>query len=183
MDVYTIFKFLHVMAALAWVGGGMTLLVSSILAVRDHGELAAIRAGGTTAALGKRWFMPASLLTLVFGAVTTTLGGFWGELWVIVGLAGAATTFLTGLLFVERLGRRMGALMAEGRESEAVATGRTLLRVGKFDYTVMFLIVADMVLKPDWSDYATLTTMALVLAAGAFAFLVLPAREPAPSPA
>jgi uncharacterized membrane protein len=34
MDFYTVFKLLHVLCALAWVGGGLTLLAASILASR-----------------------------------------------------------------------------------------------------------------------------------------------------
>ncbi len=180
MDVYALFKFLHVMAALAWVGGGMTMLASAIFAVQDHGEIGAIKAAGQTASLGKRWFVPASLATLVLGAVTTTVGGLWGESWIILALLGAATTFLTGMFVLEPRAKEMGRLMGEGREAEAAAVGRRLLTISKFDYTIMVLIVADMVLKPYWTDFLTLGAMAAVLAAGAALFLVLPKRASEP---
>ena len=75
MDFYTLFKFLHVVTAIAWVGGGMTLLVSSIVTMRSQGDEAVLKSLDTMNGLGKVWFTPASLLTVVFGAIATTFGG------------------------------------------------------------------------------------------------------------
>ena len=178
MDFYTIFKFFHVLTAIAWVGGGLTLLASNIIAIRAKGDVAVLDSLETMNGLGKLWFVPASALTVVFGAIATTLGGMWGDLWVILGLAGFAWTFLTGLLFIEPRGRQIAAMMEQGREAEAIVAGRKLLGIAKFDYTVMLVIIADMVLKPHWSDVATLAVFALVIAGGLVAFL-LPALKPA----
>ena len=171
MDFYTIFKLLHVLTALAWVGGGLTMLMQSVFSIRDKGELETIRSLNAIASMGKRWFIPASLLTVVFGAITTWLGGLWTELWVILGLVGFASTFLTGILVLEPKGKAMAEAMAAGNEAEALRQGRTLLSASKFDYTVMFLVVADMVLKPGYTDFVLLALMVLVLVAGAVLFL------------
>jgi hypothetical protein len=98
MDLYTIFKFLHVVTAIAWVGGGLTLLAANIIGVKVEGESAAFKVLDVMNLLGKTWFVPASFLTVIFGAIAATLGGMWGDLWVILGLAGFASTFFTGLL-------------------------------------------------------------------------------------
>jgi uncharacterized membrane protein len=179
MDLYTLFKFLHVLTALAWVGGGFTLLVASVLAQRAEGDTALFKLLDLMNLLGKSWFVPASFLTVVFGAVAATFGGMWGEFWVLLGLAGFASTFFTGLLVIEPTGRRLGALVAEGRTDEALAQGRRLMAVGRFDYTVMFVVVLDMVFKPGWTDFLTIALMALIVAAGAVAFLGLGQRHEA----
>jgi uncharacterized membrane protein len=179
MDFYTLFKFLHILTALAWVGGGFTLLVGSVLAERAEGETALFKILDIMNLLGKTWFVPASFLTVVFGAVAATFGGLWGEFWVLLGLAGFATTFFTGLLVIEPTGRRLGALVADGQPDEAIAEGRKLMAVGRFDYTVMFVVVLDMVFKPGWTDFVTIALMALIVAAGAVTFLGLAPRKPA----
>lgn len=179
MDVYSIFKFLHVLTATAWVGGGLTLLAANIIAVRAKGNDALFSTLGIMNDLGKTWFVPASLLTLVFGVVTTTLGGMWLDLWVILGLAGFASTFLTGLLVIEPTGRKIGEALAQGRADEALAAGQRLMRIVKFDYTVILVVVADMVLKPHWTDFPTFVIFAAAIGAGAYFFLYggkLPAR-------
>ena len=182
MDFYTLFKFLHVLTAIAWVGGGMTLLVSSIVTMRSQGDEAVLRSLDTMNGLGKIWFIPASLLTVIFGAVATTFGGLWGDMWVILGLLGFLNTFLTGLLFIEPKGKQIAALIEAGNTQQAIAEGRKLLSVAKFDYTVMLLIVADMVLKPMWSDFIIIAIFAIVLIAG-FVTFMLPALRGEPDAA
>lgn len=182
MDIYSIFKLLHVLAATAWVGGGLTLLFNSIMAVRAKGEMEALKSLDTMNNLGKTWFVPASMLTLVFGAITTTLGGQWLELWILLGLAGFASTFLTGLLFIEPTGRQVAADLGAGRTDQALEKARLMLRIGKFDYVVILVVVADMVLKPHWTSFPTIILFAMAIGAGAYFFLYggkLPARPQA----
>jgi hypothetical protein len=178
IDFYTIAKFLHVMAALAWAGGGFTMLAQTVLSIREKGEMATIRTAAGSVSRGRYWFRPAVFATFIFGAVTTTLGGLWGEAWIILALCGYVATMITGVVFFERKGAEMGKLMMEGREAEALPIGRLILRVNKFDYTVMGLIIADMVIKPAWSDYLTLGTGAAILLAAAVVFLLAPQRRP-----
>jgi hypothetical protein len=150
----------------------MTLLASSLFTMRAKGDVAVLHGLETMNGLGKVWFIPASLLTLVFGAIATTLGGMWGDLWVLLGLAGFASTFLTGLLIIEPRGRQVAAMLEAGRTDEAVAAGRKLLDVAKFDYTVMLVIVADMVLKPHWGELLTIGVFAAAVVAGLVLFLL-----------
>jgi uncharacterized membrane protein len=178
MDLYSILKLLHVIAALAWVGGGLTMLAQAIFAVRDKGEAETIRSIEAQGALAKRWFIPASLLTVIFGVALAFVGGLWDQLWIILGLIGFAATFITGIAVFEPTAKSMNVLMSEGREDEAVMLGRRMLRIAKFDYTVMMLVIADMVLKPTWTDYPLLAVMAAVLIAGAAIFLFGFGRRP-----
>jgi uncharacterized membrane protein len=181
MDFYTIFKFLHVVTAIAWVGGGLTLLASNIISIRQKGEMAVLQSLDMMNGLGKLWFIPASFLTVIFGAITATLGGMWGDVWVVLGLAGFAWTFLTGVLFMEPQGRKISAMVQTVDMDGAVTAGRRLLSIAKFDYTVMLVIIADMVLKPLWGDWIVLGAMIVALAAGAAVFLV-PALSVAKAP-
>lgn len=178
MDLYLIFKTLHVIAAMAWLGGGLTMLVHTILSIREKGDAEALRGIKTLESLGKRWFIPASLLTVIFGAAMTVYAGLWGELWVILGLVGFATTFLTGLLVFEPAGKAANAAAARGDEAEALRKGNMILRIAKFDYTVMFLIVADMVLKPTAGDWVVLLSgLSIIVVAGAYFLLGFGARR------
>jgi uncharacterized membrane protein len=174
MDAYTIFKFLHVLCAIAWVGGGLTLLVNAILNIRDNGPSAALRASQMMGSLAMRWFLPASALTLVFGLCVAFFGNLWSEAWVIIGLIGFASTFLTGHFVLRVRAEKMGKLVAAGREDEAITEGLALLRVSKFDYAVILMVVADMVFKPGWTDFLILGAMAVVISVAGVAFLMPP---------
>jgi len=180
MDFYSIFKLLHVLCAIAWVGGGLTLLTASILATRAGSNDGLFAGLDIMNRLGKTWFIPASFLTVVFGAITATFGGMWGQLWVILGLVGFASTFLTGLLMLEPEGRKIGAMLEAGRPDDAAVAGKRLLTIGKFDYTVMLMVIVDMVLKPGFGDVAIWGAMAIIVLAGAVVFLgPLATRTPA----
>lgn len=171
MSWYDIFKFLHVLTAIAWVGGGLVLFVLGISAQRRNDPAVLAQVASHSAYLGLRWFVPASLLTLVFGATAATLGGLWGDAWVVLGLLGFAGTFLIGLLIIKPTSEEAEKLGAAGKLPEAQAAGGKILQVSKFDYTLLVLVIADMALKPAWSDVLTLAVMAVVLVTAGVVFL------------
>lgn len=172
MDWYSIVKFGHVICALLWVGGGFAMLLNGILADRAGDPEGTMRAIRMSSDLGGRLMVPASMLTLVFGLVMCWFWVGFSDLWIIIGLAGYAATFFVGLFYFKPVSERLAASVErEGVTPAALADGRAMLSVARFDYTVMLVVVADMVLKPTSTDVATLTVMAIALLAGtAFAF-------------
>jgi uncharacterized membrane protein len=183
MDFYSIFKFLHVAAAMAWVGGGVTIFAMAMFADRAKDDAEMMRILGSIGMMANRWFVPSSLATLVSGIVMAFLGGLWGELWVILGLVGFAATFATGHFVLRIKAMAAGQLMAEGKLVEAAAVGRKLMQIAKFDYVMLFVVVADMVLKPHWTDFVTLGGLAAALAAAAYFFLALNPKPATVQPA
>ena len=171
MDFYSIIKFFHIASAMAWIGGGVTLFAIGIFAERAKDDAQMMRVLGMVGMMANRWFLPASALTLVFGIVMAFLGGLWSELWILLALAGFAGTFATGHFVLRVKAIEAGKLMAEGKVAEAADIGRKLIKVAKFDYVMLFTVVADMVLRPDWTDFLTLGLFAIVLAAAAYFFL------------
>lgn len=172
MDWYSIVKFGHVICALIWVGGGFAMMLNGVLAVRAGDEEATMRAINLSSDLGGRLMVPASMLTLVFGVVMCWFWVGFTDLWIIIGLAGYAATFLIGLLYFKPTSERVAAMVArDGITPAALQDGRAMLKVARFDYAVMLIVVADMVFKPTFADAALLAAMAVVLVAGAAAAL------------
>ncbi|MEI9404912.1 DUF2269 family protein [Mesorhizobium argentiipisi] len=168
MDWYSIVKFLHVVSAILWVGGGFVLFLLGVLAERAgniEDKLQAMRASGQ---LGSKFFAPMSMLTLVFGLI---MCGFWvgfTELWIVIGLVGYATTFSIGMLIFKPTGERIGAMIAkDGVTPSVLAIGQRMMKWARLDYAVMLVIIADMVLKPSLHDIGILAGMAMVVALGA----------------
>ena len=168
MDWYSIVKFLHIASATLWVGGGFALMLLAVRADRAgniEGVLQAMRATGE---LGNRFFAPMSMLTLLFGLI---MCGFWvgfSDLWVLIGLAGYTMTFCIGMFIFKPTADRMAGMIARDGVTPAVlAQGQRILRAAHFDYSVMLVIIAAMVLKPTVHDIVILGGMALVLATGA----------------
>ena len=170
MDWYALVKFLHVASAVVWVGGGFTLMLMAVRADRASdidGTLQVMRA---TADLGNRLFMPASMLTLLFGLIMCWFWVGFTDLWIVVGLAGFAVSALIGSLIFKPTADRMTALIAEqGVTPAALAEGRKIMKIARFDYAVMFVVIALMVLKPTADDALVLGALCLMLLVGAVA--------------
>ena len=99
--------------------------------------------------------------------MTSVWTGF-SELWVIIGLCGYAAAFVTGTFVLKPWTQKIAAMLArDGITPAAVALGRRTLRFGKFDYIVMAIVVADMVLKPTLHNTGELTAMAVLMIGGA----------------
>jgi uncharacterized membrane protein len=167
---YDLYLLGHIVAAILWLGGGFMLLLTGVRAQRANDQEGLQRAVSTTAALGATYFIPASLVVLVFGLLMVFDGPWdFDQLWIILGLLGYAATFLTGLLIIKPTSERIDRLVGEAGGKltpPAQAEAERLLAFARIDYTVLFVVVADMVLKPTADDVGTLLLMAAVLAAG-----------------
>jgi uncharacterized membrane protein len=150
-DSYSVFKALHVVAIVIWVGGDVTLTTLGIVFERrgDSETLAAL--GKLGAWIGPRLYTPAAFAVFAFGAALVQKGSWgWGVVWIDLALAGWAIATGVGVLFVgPELGRIDRAAQAFGPESEEVARRiRRLFTIFRFDTVILVLIVLDMTAKP-----------------------------------
>ena len=150
-DWYALFKLVHVVGAVVWVGGGLTLTILAMRAERssDPGEMATI--ARQAAFTGERVFAPVGLIVFLAGiGMVINLHWGWGTTWIVIGLVGYAITFLTGLLVLGPQAKRIGQLL-ETKGAEAAETQAAIQRIlllARIDMGVLLLVVADMVLKP-----------------------------------
>ena len=150
-DVYNALKFIHVVAAVAWVGSG--------LFIQYRGTR--LRHTGTpeqTANLAKEvadstpWFMAASGVVLLAGIslVLYAPGLDLPDTWLRLGLFGYASTFLTGFLLIRPTAEKLAAVAAnEGPTSrEGQALIARIFAISRVDQVVLLLVILDMVFKP-----------------------------------
>jgi len=148
---YLVFKSIHVLAAIIWLGGGsaITLLAWRALRAKDNAQLLMI--GRQAEWLGTRIFMPASLIVLAMGIVLMHKGGFgYDHFWTLFGLIGWGVSFVVGAAF---LGPQSGKLakLVETRgldDPEVAARLNRVLSVARTDAVLVLLIAIDMVAKP-----------------------------------
>jgi uncharacterized membrane protein len=184
MDYYSLFKFLHVASVIIWLGGGFTLVVLGVAANRARSNEQLGRVIENVTFLSPRLFVPSSLAAFVFGAIAAYLAWNLHYVWIWLGLAGFAATFATGILVAApRSAALAKVIAAEGYSDAMAASGRELLAVVKFDFVVLFVVVADMVFKPAVNDWPVLVAFVIVLLAGAAFFLapILRGKELAPA--
>jgi uncharacterized membrane protein len=148
---YALFRVTHIVMAVFWVGGGLTLTVLGLRAERmdDPREMATL--AGQAAFVGERLFAPAGLIVFLMGiAMMVDTDWGWGKFWVVVGLIGYVTTFVTGVAVLSPLAKKVHQLLeSHGPEApETQAAIKRILLVARVDVTVLLLVVADMVTKP-----------------------------------
>jgi uncharacterized membrane protein len=150
-DWYAVFKTVHVLMAVVWVGGGVLLMVLALAAerTRDPGELAIV--ARQAAFVGERVFAPAGLIVFLMGiAMMINTDWGWGRFWVVAGLIGYAATFVNGVAVLSPMAKKITVLVdAHGAASpEAQAAIQRILLIARVDVAVLLLVVADMVAKP-----------------------------------
>lgn len=170
MSRYEVLLFLHVAAAIVWLGSGFAVQMFAIRADRAKDAAAMLNVVEGAEWLANRVFVPASLATFVFG-LGLAFEGPWSfdMLWIDLGLAGYAATFLTGILFLSPQAKKLGELIAaHGAMHPAVgAQTRRLFLISRVELVVRFAVVIDMTLKPTGGDVGTLLVMAGAIVAAA----------------
>jgi len=150
-DWYSIFRVVHVVLAVFWVGGGLTLTILGLRAERLNDPSEITMLARQASFVGEKLFAPAGLLVFLMGIAMVVNGDLgWNHFWVIAGLVGYAATFATGLGVLTPLTKKIDALMTEkGPDApETQAAIRRVLLVVRFDVAVLLLVVADMTVKP-----------------------------------
>jgi uncharacterized membrane protein len=176
MDSYEFLVILHFIAVIVWLGAGFTMDLLFLRAewTRNPAELG--KTGELQEWLVPRLFIPASVSVLILGLLLVWDGpGSFGDLWILIGLAGWIASFAVGFLFLRPEAAKMKEIVAQygPASAEVQRRARRLGVVARVQLLALFLVIPDMVLKPTSDDPWTL----LVLAAILFAAVVLGAAS------
>lgn len=149
---YEVLLTFHIVAAVLWVGGAVAMI---LLALRITGARASSQMADFAANiewLGKFYFTPLSLMTLLFGILlvhqmdSVTVSDFF----VQYGLTAIVITIAVGSGFLgPQSGKLSQLIAAKGAEApEAQALLGRILMVARLDGLMLLSVVAMMALKP-----------------------------------
>jgi uncharacterized membrane protein len=148
--LYDWLLFLHVLAAMVWVGGGVMLAVLAARVVRDPDPGAVGRFTGSLRVLGPLVLAPATVAVLGLGMWLVVDSEAWdfGQLWLQLGLGLFVAAFLVGAAWQSR--SALAATRAAGREDDAEARRQLRRWLAGYWLIVALLVVAvwDMTTKP-----------------------------------
>ena len=88
---YSLFKAVHVLGAVIWVGGGVSIMIHAIRGQRAYKPEDIVTVAKQAAFMGEKVFAPVGLVTFLMGIammINTSWG--WGHFWIVVGLIGYA---------------------------------------------------------------------------------------------
>jgi uncharacterized membrane protein len=149
MSTFEIYKFLHVVAAIIWVGSGI------LGAVFTHRARSAAPADRLDFArdmnfAAQRVFGPFSVLTLVFGILMVVEADAFGfsQMWVAMGIGAVALSSIIGVALLGPHNLKLIAELEQGSQEAATARLVTISRIELFDVLVLLTAVWVMVAKP-----------------------------------
>jgi hypothetical protein len=175
MTRYDLLLFLHISFVTLWVGAGMLFHILGFRADRARNEAAMRQIFDDLVALSTTFFIPVSLLVLVFGILLVAESDVWtfDMLWIDLGFVGFALTFLTGFLWIKPQSERVQKMIVRdgGMSPAAYAAARRMIVFSRLDYVVLYLVIAVMVFKPTGDDTWTLVILALILVGSVLFFL------------
>lgn len=172
MELDLVLKFVHVTSALVWLGGGLAFAALGTFYERRGDMRTGVSVVTFVSVLGPVLFLPASVLTLMSGAVLFVLHGAPWTAWTILSLPLVATAFGLGAGVVRASGERIALLQEAGHEGIAIDMTRRLLRVARLESAIMLAIVILMVARPDWSDHHILAPTGALVALAALTFMM-----------
>lgn len=148
-------QLVHVIAAIAWVGGGMVLSLIGLRIRRTDDPRAIHDFAGVLSYIGLRIFMPAVVLVLVTGVWMVLVDSEWsfGQAWVLLALGAFALAFLIGAVYLSRVA--IGLERVATGTAESLAPAREALARWLTGYGVVLAILLfalwDMVFQPGLS--------------------------------
>ena len=150
MDLYDVLQYVHVTAAIVWVGGATLfhIIGERATATDDPARIQALLSDAEH--LAKKFFMPASMTVLIFGIITTINGDIsFKEPWIVGGIAGIVLSIAVGAGMIGPTSARLAQRMPTSGLDDEIRVGLNKVRMlSRIDLLILFVVVFLMVTKP-----------------------------------
>ena len=148
--MYELVKYVHILCAVAWVGGAFYAQLLAIQVSRSSDPADLPKLGRHIEFLGTRVFLPASILLFIAGLIMVTQRWAFQQTWITMAIILWLVSALVGSMYLGPKSKRVAQLFdAEGPTS---AAGRALLArlflVSRLELGSFLVIIALMVFKP-----------------------------------
>ena len=148
--MYEFLLAVHVLAAVIWVGGGVTMHIFGRLATKEGPERQ-LAFTGESIRIGNMVYAPLSVILLIAGILLVDEVGYsYGDPWITIGFLGFLVSFVLGVGYYPRAAKRYAEVAAGESPGSSAAEAiyeRTAV-VNMFELTVLLLVVIDMAVKP-----------------------------------
>ena len=148
--MYQVLVYVHIVAAIIWVGGAFLSQLMAIQAARstDAGDLP--KFARQSEFLGMRVFLPASIVLFIAGLVMVAQQWSFGQVWVSVSMGLWIVSALAGSLYLGPRSRKVAELFeAEGPASTAArALLDRIFLVSRLELVSFAVVLVMMVFKP-----------------------------------
>jgi uncharacterized membrane protein len=150
MALVQILVFIHVTAAIAWIGGAIMHMALVRQAKQDDDPGQVLKLVMMDLRLAHVVYIPGSVTVLLTGIAMMLAGGYsWGAPWVSVGLVIWVAAFLLGILFYMPQSKKLDEALVAGNPGTPEVQGimDRLERVSHFELPVFLFAVFAMTTK------------------------------------
>lgn len=148
--MYDFWLFIHVLMAIVWVGGSIHLQIigSRLQAANDPVQLGNFNR--QVEWIGTRVLTPASILIVIAGVFMVLDRWDFEQLWIIIGIAGFAYSFVNGAFFLGPLSGKTGKLIDERgvEDTQVQANIGRLFFYSRIELVILLVVVWAMTMKP-----------------------------------
>jgi uncharacterized membrane protein len=149
--VYEVWLAVHILCAVIWVGGGVSVHVLGRWTQKrgDPDEIVAFNRDAVR--LGNILYAPLAIVLIIAGVLLVEEVGYsYGDMWVSLGFLGWLFSLVVGLGFYPLHARKVEAAITAGGAAapEAQSAIRRILLVNSIEITILLLVVIDMAVKP-----------------------------------
>lgn len=151
MSLYEVLKFIHILAAITWVGTSIEqqLVGNRATSSRDPRRIAHFVDEAEW--VGLRIMTPAAIVVVAAGiAMVIESGWNFSDTWILIAIGLFIVTSLNGMLYLNPQSKKLKLAIADrGLDDQGVLSSvKTVTLASRIDLLVLVLVVADMVFKP-----------------------------------
>jgi uncharacterized membrane protein len=148
--LYEWLMFLHVLAAMTWVGGLVILIALSGQVLHSGDRDAIARFSASLRRVGPLVLAPSTIavVSLGIGLVLDSKEWRFGQGWVVLALALFAAAFLFGAIFQSRVAIQTQRAVDGGRSEEAARLLRRWAWGTRLILLLLVVVTWDMIVKP-----------------------------------
>lgn len=152
---YRVLLLLHILSGMAWIGGGLALEATLLMARRSGDPLEVDRVMRSQAWADTWLAIPAPLLVVATGVAMVITSGTWSfsQAWILLSVGLVVTYELLAMTVGASLYRRITEARASGALTGAPHARTMLARVrfGGILLAILLVVVGLMVLKPSFA--------------------------------
>lgn len=151
LTVYGLFKFLHIVGAIMWIGGFISMTVLNARLARETERAAFALIERQNRLYGMLVLGPGAGLTLLAGVVMVAVSGMGAPFWVLWGFGAIIASIAFGATLVRRGNNDVQRIAAAANVDapRLLAAQRRLLVCSAVNALILLSAVWAMVFKPD----------------------------------
>jgi uncharacterized membrane protein len=149
VSLFELFKIIHIVAAMGWVGGAILSQVHSAFVQKRANPQDLMTFIEFQATLGQRYFAPLAGIVVAAGIGMVIESPFdFTDTWIIIGIALWLLSSLTGTFYLGPETEKIKAALGGATDTAIEQRIKNVVLATRIDLVVLVGVVVDMVLKP-----------------------------------